>query len=89
MLRLARLGAWLDTRVIDGIVDGSAAVTRGIARLEGRFDARVVDAHRERGLASATYALGGRVRASRPVSINTYLYVVVGMVTLVLIARLF
>ncbi len=88
MLRLAQLGKWLDTRVIDGIVDGSAAVTRGIARLEGRFDARVVDAI-VNGLANATCALGGRVRRVQTGRINTYLYVVVGMVTLVLIARLF
>jgi NADH-quinone oxidoreductase subunit L len=87
-LLLARLGAWFDTRVIDGIVDGSAAVTRGVARLEGRFDTYVVDALVNR-LADATYALGGRLRRVQTGSINAYLYVVVGTVTLVLIARLF
>jgi NADH-quinone oxidoreductase subunit L len=74
--------------VIDGIVDGSAALTRGIARLEGRFDACVVDAA-VNGLANAIYALGGRLRRVQTGSINTYLYVVVGTVALVLIARLF
>ncbi|OQY66643.1 MAG: NADH-quinone oxidoreductase subunit L [Polyangiaceae bacterium UTPRO1] len=85
---LARAGAWLDARIIDGIVDGSAAVTRAIARLEGGFDARVVDGV-VNGLAAATYALGGRLRRLQTGHINAYLYVVVGAVALVLIARLF
>jgi len=88
VLMLARLGAWFDARVIDGIVNGSATITRGIARLEGRFDDRVVDAIVNR-LANGTFALGARVRRLQTGNINTYLYVVVGAVTLVLIARLF
>jgi len=74
--------------VIDGIVDGSATLTRGIARLEGRFDAVVVDGL-VNALANATGALGARLRRVQTGNINTYLYVVVGTVTLVLIARLF
>jgi NADH-quinone oxidoreductase subunit L len=87
-LALARLGAWFDARVVDGIVDGSATLTRAIARLEGRFDARVVDALVNR-LADGTSGLGARLRRLQTGHINTYLYVVVGTVTLVLIARLF
>jgi len=82
------VGAWLDTRVIDGLVDGSATVTRGIARLEGRFDAVVVDGI-VNGLAEATYRVGGRMRRLQTGNINAYLYVVVGTVAVVLIARLF
>jgi len=88
VLTLARLGAWFDARVIDGIVNGSATITRGVARLEGRFDDRVVDAIVNR-LANGTFALGARVRRLQTGNINTYLYVVVGAVTLVLIAKLF
>ncbi len=88
VLLLARLGAWFDRRVIDGLVDGSATVTRGLARLEGRFDAVVVDGL-VNALANATGALGARLRRVQTGNINTYLYVVVGTVTLVLIARLF
>jgi NADH-quinone oxidoreductase subunit L len=88
VLLLARLGAWVDRVVIDGIVDGSATVTRGIARLEGRFDDVVVDGVVNR-LADVTLALGGRLRRLQTGNVNTYLYVVVGTVTLVLIARLF
>ncbi|MEO6029211.1 MAG: NADH-quinone oxidoreductase subunit L [Candidatus Binatia bacterium] len=88
VLLLASIGGWIDRRVIDGIVDGSATLTRGIARLEGRFDAVVVDGL-VNALAKATGALGGRLRRVQTGNINTYLYVVVGTVTLVLIARLF
>jgi NADH-quinone oxidoreductase subunit L len=42
-LAVARLCAWFDRRVIDGIVDGSAHVTTWKSRLVGRFDNGVVD----------------------------------------------
>ncbi len=88
VLLLAAFGAWFDRRIIDGIVDGSATVTRAIARLEGRFDARVVDGVVNR-LAGATWALGAQVRRVQTGNVNGYLYVVVGAVAFVLIARLF
>jgi NADH-quinone oxidoreductase subunit L len=82
------VAAWIDASVIDRVVDGSATVVRAVARLEGRFDAVVVDGV-VNGLAEATYRLGGRFRRLQTGNINAYLYVVVGTVTLVLIARLF
>jgi NADH-quinone oxidoreductase subunit L len=88
VLGMARAGAWLDARVIDGIVDGAATVTRGIARLEGRFDTYVVDALVNL-LADATFAIGGRLRRLQTGHVNAYLYVIVATVTVVLIARLF
>jgi NADH-quinone oxidoreductase subunit L len=88
VLALAKLGAWLDARVIDGVVNGSATVVRGVARLEGRFDARVVDALVD-FIANATFAVGGRLRRLQTGNVNAYLYVVVGTVTVLLIARLF
>ncbi len=42
-LGLSKALAWFDAKVIDGIVNGSAAVTRGISRFSGRFDNVVVD----------------------------------------------
>jgi NADH-quinone oxidoreductase subunit L len=39
----ARLAAWFDTRVIDGLVDGAAWLTRAVSALSIFFDARVVD----------------------------------------------
>lgn len=40
---LSRLLAWFDAKVVDGIVNGSASVTRGVSRLSGVFDSVVVD----------------------------------------------
>jgi NADH-quinone oxidoreductase subunit L len=86
-LALSRAAAWFDANVIDGIVNATATVTRAIARVEGAFDNRVVDAI-VNILANRTYDLGSRLRRVQTGSINAYLYVIVGTVTLVLIARL-
>jgi len=40
---LSRVLAWFDAKVIDGIVNGSATVTRGLSKLSGIFDSVVVD----------------------------------------------
>ncbi len=42
-LGLSRFLAWFDGTIIDGIVNGSAAVTRGVAIVNGWFDNTVVD----------------------------------------------
>ncbi|NWF88458.1 MAG: NADH-quinone oxidoreductase subunit L [Ignavibacteriaceae bacterium] len=34
---------WFDNTIIDGIVNGSAALTRGLSKVSGRFDSSVVD----------------------------------------------
>src|SRR5438309_9430951 len=41
-LLLCRAAAWFDLHVIDGLVDGSAALVRGWSWLSGRFDLYVV-----------------------------------------------
>ncbi|QQS38028.1 MAG: NADH-quinone oxidoreductase subunit L [Ignavibacteriales bacterium] len=40
---LSRLLAWFDNKVVDGLVNASASVTRGISRFSGTFDNVVVD----------------------------------------------
>lgn len=40
---LSRVLAWFDAKVIDGIVNGSATLTRGLSRFSGVFDSVVVD----------------------------------------------
>lgn len=40
---LSRLLAWFDLFFIDGIVNGSASVTKGLSRFSGKFDNVVVD----------------------------------------------
>jgi NADH-quinone oxidoreductase subunit L len=42
-LVLSRMLAWFDNKVIDGIVNGSASVTKAFSRFSGKFDNVVVD----------------------------------------------
>ncbi len=85
-LGLARAFAWFDQTVIDGVVNGSAVVTRLASRINGAFDFRIID-----GLVNLTadiiHGFGGFVRRFQTGSINAYLYVVVMVVTAVLFAQ--
>ncbi len=85
-LLCARLGAWLDLVVIDGIVNGSAYLTALWSRFTGLFDLGVIDGM-VNGVADGTWGLGGRVRRLQTGRINAYLYAIVGAVTLALIVR--
>lgn len=42
-LALSRSAAWIDRVIIDGIVDGSATVTKAVSTFTGKFDNIVVD----------------------------------------------
>jgi NADH-quinone oxidoreductase subunit L len=42
-LVLSKMLAWFDNKVIDGIVNGSASVTKAFSRFSGKFDNVVVD----------------------------------------------
>jgi NADH-quinone oxidoreductase subunit L len=42
-MALGRAAGWIDAHVIDGIVNGAAALTRAISRVSIRFDGGVVD----------------------------------------------
>jgi NADH-quinone oxidoreductase subunit L len=74
-LLLCRAAAWFDLHVIDGVVDGSAALVRGWSWLSGRFDNYVVDGA-VNGVADVTQFVGRRVRNVQTGAINAYLYVV-------------
>jgi NADH-quinone oxidoreductase subunit L len=87
VLLLARFWAWFDGAIIDGIVNGVAYLTTVVSAFNGIFDNRVVDALVNL-VANWTYALGTRLRRVQTGGINAYLYVIVGTVTIVLIARL-
>ena len=86
-LLLSRLGVWIDATIIDGVVDGSARLTALAARLNRLFDDYVVDAL-VNFCANRTYDVGLRLRRVQTGGINAYLYVIVGTVAFVLIARL-
>ena len=86
-LLLTRVSAAFDTYVIDGIVNGAAAVTRGVSWLNGLFDNYVIDGLVNR-LADAVMGVGNRFRQLQTGSINGYLYVIVVGVVVVMVARL-
>ena len=84
----ARLFAKFDGSVVDGIVNGVGFVTRDLlAAFTGAFDNRVVDGIVNR-VAQVTWAIGGRIRRIQTGAIQTYLFVVLaGIVLLILIFR--
>ena len=84
----ARLFAQFDNSVVDGIVNGVGFVTRDVlAAFTGAFDNRVVDGIVNR-VAQVTWAVGGRIRRIQTGAIQTYLFVVLaGIVLLILIFR--
>ena len=84
----ARLFAQFDGTVVDGIVNGVGIVTRDfLATFTGAFDNRIVDGIVNR-IAQVTWSIGGRVRRIQTGAIQTYLFVVLaGIVLLILIFR--
>ena len=86
-LLLSAICAWFDATIVDGIVNGAARLTVTLSWLDGLFDDYVVD-KLVNVLADRTYDLGARLRRVQTGNINAYLYVIVGAVTIVLLARL-
>nr|HPI38883.1 NADH-quinone oxidoreductase subunit L [Ignavibacteriaceae bacterium] len=85
-LAISRFLAWFDLKIIDGIVNGSAAVTRFFARFSGGFDNIVVD-----GLVNLTAYLSGVLgiflRKMQTGKVQTYIVLVI--FSLVIIVFLF
>jgi len=84
---LSRLSAWIDRTIVDGIVNGSATVTRWTSFGSGKFDNVVVD-----GLVNLTGGLVGFFglifRKFQTGKIQTYiLFLVFGMIVLYFIFR--
>lgn len=67
---------WFDNAIIDGIVNGSATVTRGLSNLSGKFDNGVVD-----GLVNFTAIFSGFVgllfRKVQTGKVQTYIVLVI------------
>lgn len=81
----SRLFAQFDGSVVDGIVNGVATVTRDVfAAFTGFFDNNVVDGIVNR-IAEVTWALGGRIRRLQTGAIQTYLFVVIGGIVLIIL----
>ena len=81
----SRLFARFDGSVVDGIVNGVGTVTRDVfAAFTGFFDNSVVDGVVNR-IAEITWALGGRIRRLQTGAIQTYLFVVIGGIVLIIL----
>jgi NADH-quinone oxidoreductase subunit L len=72
-LLLARIGSLFDQYIIDGIVDGSAALTRFGSWLNGLFDNYIIDGL-VNAVANITFWVGNRLRRIQTGNINGYLY---------------
>jgi len=86
-LVLARVGAAFDRYVIDTIVDGTAKITVVVSWFNGLFDKYIVDML-VNAVANVTFAIGNNFRRLQTGNINTYLYVVIGVVVFMLLFQL-
>ncbi|MBI1995629.1 MAG: NADH-quinone oxidoreductase subunit L [Deltaproteobacteria bacterium] len=86
-LLLARIGALFDQYVIDGIVDGSASLTRFTSWLNGLFDNYIIDGI-VNAIANLTFWSGNKFRRVQTGNINGYLYGILIAVVLAIIVKL-
>jgi len=86
-LLLARLGSLFDQYVIDGIVDGSASLTRFVSWLNGLFDNYIIDGI-VNAIANITFGAGNQFRRVQTGNINSYLYGILIAVVLAIIVKL-
>jgi NADH-quinone oxidoreductase subunit L len=86
-LLLARIGSLFDQYVIDGIVDGSASLTRFISWLNGLFDNYIIDGI-VNAVANITFWVGNRFRRLQTGNINSYLYGILIAVVIAIIVKL-
>lgn len=88
-LLFSRFLSWFDAKIVDGIVNGTAAVTRVFSNFGGKFDSVVVD-----GMVNLTAAASGffglifrRLQTGR---VQTYLvFVIFSVIILIMIFRPF
>jgi NADH-quinone oxidoreductase subunit L len=86
-LLLARLGSLFDQYVIDGIVDGSASLTRFSSWLNGLFDNYVIDGI-VNAIANITFSIGNMFRRVQTGNINSYLYGILIAVVVAIIVKI-
>lgn len=83
-LGISKVSAWFDRRIINGIVDGSAYVTRHLAFFIGTFDRVVVD-----GLVNFTAYFSGFIgllfRRFQTGKIQTYIVLVIFSIVILLL----
>jgi NADH-quinone oxidoreductase subunit L len=89
LLDLSRFISWFDAKVVDGIVNYSATLTRAFSRVTGWFDTYVVD-----GLVNFIAFINGffglALRKMQTGKVQTYIvYVVFSVIIILLILRPF
>jgi NADH-quinone oxidoreductase subunit L len=72
---LARFWSAFDAYIIDGIVNGAAALTRFVSWLNGLFDAYIIDGL-VNAIANVTFWTGNKFRRLQTGNINGYLFVI-------------
>jgi NADH-quinone oxidoreductase subunit L len=72
-LLLAQLFSAFDKYVVDGIVNGSAALVRFVSWFNGLFDAYIIDGM-VNAIANLTFWFGNKFRRIQTGNINSYLY---------------
>ena len=82
-LALSNMIAWIDRVIIDGIVDGSATVTKAVSTFVGHFDNIVVD-----GLVNFMATLSGIIgiffRKFQTGKVQTYIIMVIFSIVILL-----
>ncbi|HEU4342063.1 MAG TPA: NADH-quinone oxidoreductase subunit L [Candidatus Binatia bacterium] len=86
-LLLARIGSWFDQYIIDGIVDGSASVTKVVSWFNGLFDNYIIDGI-VNAVANVTFWAGNKFRRIQTGNINSYLYGILAAVVIAIIVKL-
>ena len=86
-LLLARLFSLFDQYVVDGIVNGSAALTRFVSWLNGLFDLYIIDGI-VNAIANLTFWVGNKFRRIQTGNINSYLYGILIAIALAVIVKI-
>jgi NADH-quinone oxidoreductase subunit L len=86
-LVLARIGSLFDQYIIDGIVNGSATLTRFVSWFNGLFDNYIIDGI-VNAVANITYWAGNRFRRIQTGNINSYLYGILIAIALAIIVKI-
>ncbi|MDI6402095.1 hypothetical protein QLX67_08820, partial [Balneolaceae bacterium ANBcel3] len=84
-LALTRISNWFDFRIVDGIVNGSASVTRGVSKISGWIDHLFVDGL-VNYIAIVTGKAGERLRTIQTGQIQSYLmFAVIGFLVITIV----
>jgi NADH-quinone oxidoreductase subunit L len=86
-LLLARVCSLFDQYVIDGIVNGSASLTRFVSWLNGLFDNYIIDGI-VNAIANITFWAGNKSRRIQTGNINSYLYGILIAIALAIIVKI-